>query len=118
MLHPSEFFKWCAVRVGIDTYELISENLRQKLINIHPKNFIKSRITLPIYELTVSYETKHGNYKKLKKYMIGDSVEEDEFSDVWMDIFIRDYQEKYKNSIKNIKILNAKHIADAVLQIG
>ena len=118
MLHPSEFFKWCAIRTGIDTFELISENLRQKLINIHPKNFIKSRITHPIYEITVGYETKHGKYKKLKKYMIGDSTEEDEFSDVWMDIYIRDYQEKYKDTIKNIKILAVEYIADAVLQIG
>ena len=50
--------------------------------------------------------------------MIGDSTEEDEFSDVWMDIYIRDYQEKYKDTIKNIKILDVKYIADAVLQIG
>lgn len=118
MLHPSKFFEWCFIRTGIDSFELISENLRQKLINIHPKNFIKSKITHPIYEITVSYETKHGKYKKLKKYMIGDSTEEDELSDVWIDIYIRDYKEKYKDTIKNIKILDVKYIADAVLQIG
>lgn len=118
MLHPSEFFKWCIIRTGIDTFEIFNDSLKQKLVNLHPKNFIKTRITHPIYEITISYETGYGNLKTSKKYMVADSLDEDEFSDVWIDIFIKDYETDHKEAIKSIKILDVKHIADAVLQIG
>lgn len=118
MLHPSKLFEWCAIRIGIDTFEIIDENLRQKLINLHPRNFIKSRITLPVYKVIVRYETVKGNYKKSEKYMVMESLDEAEYSDMWADLFARDYEEEYKQTIKNIEVIEVQHMCDAVLQIG
>ena len=44
MLHPSKFFEWCAIRTGIDVFEIFDDNLKKRLMNIHPKNFIKSKL--------------------------------------------------------------------------
>lgn len=118
MLHPSKFFEWCAIRTGIDVFEIFDEELRQKLINIHPRNFIKTKITHPVYKVTVSYETGKGNCKTSKKYMILDSPSESEYNDFWADMFVRDYEANNKEVIKNIQILSVQFIGGAVLQIG
>lgn len=62
MLHPSKFFEWCAIRIGIDVFELFNNDLKYKLMNIHPRNFIKSKLDIPIYKVSVGYETEKGNY--------------------------------------------------------
>lgn len=48
--------------------------------------------------------------------MVLDNIIENEHSDSWVDIFARDYAEKYK--LHNMKVLDMKYICDAVLQIG
>lgn len=118
MLHPSEFFKWCAIRTGIDIFEIFDNELKKKLMSIHPQNFIKTRIVHPVYKVTVSYTTERGNYKELEKYMILDSPGEAEYEDFWADMFARDYKNEHKRKIKNLKILRTEYIGDAVLQIG
>ena len=44
-MHPSEFFDNCSLRIGIDTFEIFDEYLKEKLKSIHPKNFLKTEIT-------------------------------------------------------------------------
>lgn len=118
MLHPSKFFEWCAIRTGIDVVEFFDENIKKKLMNIHPKNFIKTKLELPVYKVAVGYETDKGNYKKSEKYMILNNGGEQEYDDMWADIFARDYESEHKSSIKNIEVLNVEFVGDAVLQIG
>lgn len=118
MLHPSEFFKWVAIRIGIDVFEIFDEELRKKLMNVHPRNFIKSKITHPVYRIKVSYETDRGNYKESEKYMILDSPGEAEYDDFWAEMFVKDYEEMYQKTIKNLKVLHIDYVGDAVLQIG
>lgn len=117
-MHPCEFFKQCAIRTGIDIFEIFDNDLKQKLMNIHPRNFIKSRIVHPVYEVTIRYETSRGNHKESTKCMVLDSEPDEEYDEFWADMFARDYEAEYKQSIKNIKILKIAHIGDAVLQIG
>ena len=50
-MHPNRFFDECSIRSGVDTVEVFDEELRAKLKNTHPKNFIKTRIELPIMKL-------------------------------------------------------------------
>ena len=50
-MHPNRFFDECSIRSGVDTVEVFDEELRAKLKNTHPKNFIKTKIELPIYEM-------------------------------------------------------------------
>lgn len=57
-MHPNRFFDECSIRSGVDTVEVFDEELRAKLKNTHPKNFIKTRIELPIYEIKLEYFTE------------------------------------------------------------
>jgi hypothetical protein len=36
-VHPNRFFDECAIRTGIDTVEILDEELRSKLRDTHPK---------------------------------------------------------------------------------
>lgn len=118
MLHPSKFFELCAIRTKIDIFEIFDDSLKIRLMNIHPKNFIKSKLELPVYKVSVGYETDKGNYKESEKYMILNTVDEREYGDMWADMFVRDYESEHKATIKNIQVLNIEFIGDAVLQIG
>lgn len=118
MLHPNKFFDLCTIRTSIDTFEIFDDNLKKKLMNIHPQNFIKTKLELPIYKVLVGYETHKDNYKKSEKYMILNNNDEKEYDDMWADMFARDYETEHKESIKNIEVLNVEFVGDAVLQIG
>ncbi len=118
MLHPSKFFEWCAIRTGIDVFEIFDDGLKKKLMNIHPRNFIKSKLELPVYKVFVGYETEKGNYKESEKYMLLNYAGEQEYDDMWADMFARDYESEHKSAIRNIKVLNVEFVGDAVLQIG
>lgn len=115
-MHPNKFFKEVNLRIKIDTVEIFDEDLKERLSELHPLNFIKVKVTLPVYQITMSYFTDNGNYKKSDKYMVMDNPSEDEFSDIWSDMFVRDYAQKYH--LKDLQILDIKHICDAVLPIG
>jgi hypothetical protein len=118
VLHPSKFFELCAIRTGIDVFEIFDDTLKKKLMNIHPKNFIKSKLELPVYKVSVGYETEKDNYKESEKYMILNNSGEQEYDNMWADMFARDYESEHKSSIKNIQVLNVEFVGDAVLQIG
>ena len=99
-MHPNRFFDECSIRSGVDTVEIFDEELRSKLRNIHPKNFIKTRIELPTYA-------------------VFNSKDDNEYSDFWLDMFVQDYNnENPDHPMKDCKILDMKYIGDAVLPIG
>lgn len=79
MLHPSKFFEWCEIRTEIDVFEIFDDTLKKKMMSIHPKNFIKSKLELPVYKVSVGYETEKGNYKETEKYMILNNTGEQEY---------------------------------------
>lgn len=117
-MHPSKFFKEVSLRTGIDTFEVFDDDLKQTLMQIHPMNFIKTKITLPVYKVIMSYDTNKGNRKETKKFMIMDSsIDEDNtYEDIWSDMFGHDYAEEH--GLSNLQILEVSHICDAVLPIG
>lgn len=120
-LHPSKIFDEAACRTGIDVFEIFDEDLRQKLKNIHPKNFLKTIITLPVYRVMVKYETDKGNRKELEKYMIMDtpmdSVEDEEyFNEIWGEMYGQDYCNEH--NFRDFHISKVEYICDAVLPIG
>lgn len=43
-MHPSKFFEECSIRTGIDVVEVYDGDLKEKLKNVHPKNFLKTQI--------------------------------------------------------------------------
>ncbi len=118
-MHPSDFFENCSLRTGIDTFEIFDEDLKQKLKRIHPKNFLKTKITLPVYKINLSYVTEKGNYKTVDRYTVMDSESDDEYVDFWIDMFIRDYNKDNPNhKMTKCEVNSIERICEAVLPLG
>lgn len=118
-MHPSEFFDDCSLRTGIDTVEIYDEELKQKLKNIHPKNFLKTKIVLPVYKINLSYMTEKGNYKTVDRYAVMNSETDDEYIEFWADMFIRDYNKDNPNhKMTKCEINSIERICEAVLPLG
>lgn len=118
-MHPSEFFKNCSLRTGIDVFEIYDTDLKEKLKNVHPKNFLKTKITLPVYKVNLSYLTEKGNYKTVNRYAVMDSSADDEYFDFCLDMFMRDYNNDNPNhKMVNCEINNIERLCEAVLPIG
>lgn len=118
-MHPSEFFENCSLRTGIDTFEIYDQSLKDKLKNIHPKNFLKTKITLPVYKINLSYMTEKGNYKTVDRYAVMDSQSDDEYTDFWVDMFIQDYNSLNPNhKMVECEINSIERICEAVLPLG
>ena len=118
-MHPSEFFENCSLRTGIDVFEIYDTELKEKLKNIHPKNFLKTKIILPVYKVNLSYVTEKGNCKTVDRYAVMDSSAEDEYFDFWLDMFMRDYNNDNPNhKMINCEINNIERLCEAVLPIG
>lgn len=118
-MHPSKFFKEVSCRTDIDIIEIFDNDLKIKLQNIHPLNFIKTKITLPVYMIEMEYDTENNNHKSVSRYMIMDSPFDEEYADYWADMYCRDYNNEHPDrKMKNLEITNIEHICDAVLPIG
>lgn len=118
-MHPSDYFENCSLRTGIDTFEIFDEDLKQKLKSIHPKNFLKTKITLPVYKINLSYVTEKGNYKTVDRYTVMDSESDDEYVDFWIDMFIRDYNKDNPNhKMTKCEVNSIERICEAVLPLG
>ena len=61
-MHPSKFFAECGIKTGFDTVETFDVGLQEKMKNVHPKNFLKAKIKLPIYQVTIEYQTRSENH--------------------------------------------------------
>ena len=94
-------------------------HLKQKLKNIHPKNFLKTKITLPVYKINLSYVTEKGNYKTVDRYTVMDSESDDEYVDFWIDMFIQDYNKDNPNhKMTKCEVNSIERICEAVLPLG
>lgn len=118
-MHPSDFFNNCSIRTGIDTVEIYDRDLKDKLKSIHPKNFLKTKITLPVYKINLSYRTEKNNYKTVDRYAVMNSKDEDEYVDFWIDMFIQDYNRDNPNhKMVECEVNSIDLLGEAVLPIG
>ena len=118
-MHPSECVENCSLRTGIDVFEIYDTDLKEKLKSVHPKNLLKTKITLPVYKVNLSYITEKGNYKTVERYAVMDSSADDEYFDFWLDMFMRDYNNDNPNhKMINCEINNIERLCEAVLPIG
>lgn len=121
-MHPSKFFREVSCKIGFDVIEHFDTELKEQLKNVHPMNFIKSKLECPVYKVIVEYDTLNGNHHKSEKYMVLDSCRDespDEYSDFWADMACSDYNLTHPNNpMLNMKIIDVLHICDAVLSIG
>lgn len=118
-MHPKDFFKECNLRTDMDFVEVFDKSLKEKLQNVHPKNFIKTKIIMPVYKIKIAFYTNSRNYRITEKYAVFDSSSDDEYADMWLDMFVTDYNsENPQHRMNDPKILNVEKICDAVLPIG
>lgn len=98
-----------------------TEYYRQFFKNLHPSQFLNSRIVIPVYEITCSYMTRRGNIRTAHKYMF--LYQEHEDVEFEIDMAFRDWVENLNHDkpyrgISNAEILEIKPIAYAQLSIG
>lgn len=88
--------------------------------NLHPRQLLTSRITVPIYEVTYSYDTCRNNRRKGKKYVILRSAHGEE--EIEIDMLFRDWVEEENRcrpyrKISNVQILEIRPKAYATLSL-
>lgn len=118
-MHPNKFFSEVNCRTGIDVFEIFDGELKEQLKNIHPLNFIKTKVTLPVYKVFIEYDTVKGNHKSVERYMVMDNpVDSETYEDFEADMLVRDYNDAHPdNPMVNPNIMNILHICDTVLPI-
>lgn len=118
-MHPNRFFEECHIRTGIDTVEIFDSDLKEELKNVHPKNFLKTKIELPLYKIHLTYLTEKGNYKKSTRFAVMDSSNDDEYMDMWADMFVNDYnRDNPQHKMIDCKVNEVEFLGQAVLPIG
>lgn len=120
-MHPSKLFNEVECMVNPGIYDI---GLKQKLANVHPMNFIKTKVTLPLFRVSIEYDTVHGNHRNSEKYMImNEPIDEDgeQFTnaDIQAESILLDYNATHtKDPMDNLEIKNIDYICDLVLPIG
>jgi len=98
-----------------------TEYYRAFFKRLHPAQLLGSCVSIPVYEVTYSYDTKRKNHRVGKKYVFCRKEHED--LDIEIELLLHDWVEdlnKWKpyRKISNVKILEIKPIAYAQLPIG
>lgn len=123
-MHPSKIIGESDCRVSIEFGGIYDNRLKEKLIEIHPKNFIKSDIILPLYEIAIVYNTINNNHREGKRYMIANNPIDEEGDQIcFMDFEAKHFLEKFnedhsKNPMLDMKIEDVKCVCDLVLRIA
>lgn len=118
-MHPSKFFEECSIRTDIDVVEVFDPDLKEKLKTVHPQNFLKTRLALPVYKITINYRTESGNFRTTERYTVMESGADDEYIDFWVDMFVQDYNASHPHhKMLEPDVKKIERLGDAVLQIG
>lgn len=123
-MHPSKMIRESDCRVSIDLGNIFDNRLKEKLMNIHPKNFIKSNIVLPLYEISVEYDTVNNNHRVGKRYMIANTPVDDEgdqmcFMDFEAEHLLEQFNEEHpEKQMINLKVEDVECLCELVLQIA
>lgn len=85
-MHIHEYVKLCNFSEGLGTdatfgsfFVDCTERLRELLLKVHPKQFLISKVEIPLYEVKYSYRTKRGNEREGTKYFFSSYMPEDAY---------------------------------------
>lgn len=125
VVHPSKFFDEVGCRICIDVFEQYDPYVKEQLKSVHPLNFLKTRITLPVFKITISYRTIRGNLRNAEKYIVLDNslLESSDSFNYYVESNVRMECDSYnlahkKNPMLDYMIEKIEFICDAVLPIG
>lgn len=124
-MHPSKFFNEVYFKTSDWDFGCISnDGIHEKLSKIHPMNFIKTSVELPVFEVDVSYDTNRNNRKTSTKIMVmnscfGDDDDWEMCASIMAENEIAKRNLQYpKSELKNFKVEAVRYLAMAVLPIG
>lgn len=124
-MHPSKFFEEVGCRTHMDVFEQYDPYVKEQLKNVHPLNFIKTRVTLPVFKVIISYSTIKGNLRNTEKYIVLDNshLESADSFNYYIESNVRMECDSYnidhpKNPMLDYMIKNIEFVCDAVLPIG
>lgn len=118
MLHPNKFFNNVSIQ---NCNDVSKQDVRKKLMNTHPLNFLESQIKLHIYKVKLVYRTHMENLRTSEKIIVtnicpgGETDTKNSFESL-----INRSVEKYRrdHTLKYIEVVEVHHVCDVVLQIG
>ena len=123
-MHPSKIIQESDCRISFELGGVCDNRLKEKLMSIHPKNFIKSDIVFPLYEVSIAYDTINGNHREGKRYIIANTpIDNDGDQICYMDFEARHILEKCNDErpdkpMMNLNVTDVVCICELVLQIA
>lgn len=120
-MHPAVFFdevSFCTVGYGFGNY-INTDEVKDKLSNIHPSQLITSRLKIPLFKIRFTYSTPRGNAKEHEKFMFTSKHEESHMeAQMNFESWVEDYNRKHPHrKMSNVLILDVEYISDACLNI-
>lgn len=98
-----------------------TQEYRRFLKQLHPKQILNNRLTIPLYRIEYSYMTKRGNIRKAEKYFFSIHGEHREIMmetemqlQDWID---KENRDKPYRAISNVTILDIDRVAYATLSL-
>jgi hypothetical protein len=122
-MHPNKFFqevKFGSIDGGWMGACDVTDEMHEKMQNIHPTQLLSSKIKIPFFKIQFSYQTVRGNYREHEKYMFVTSVHEESDMEVEMNFnsWVEDYNRQYPHrKMLNVQILSIIPVANAILTI-
>lgn len=98
-----------------------TEEYREFIKKLHPKQILNMQITIPFYEVRFQYETIRGNVRAGKKYFFANSGEHEEIEmEIAMELEDWVEEENRKKPYRawsNVTILDIRRVAYAQLRV-
>lgn len=121
-MHIHKFADECSFsEVGIGGTLPATKEYRMLLKRLHPKQILNNRLSIPLYKVKYSYQTKRGNLRESEKYffsVVGDH--EDIMFEVEMkldDWVQEENRSRPYRAISNVNILDIVRVAYADLAL-
>lgn len=121
-MHIHEFADYCTFsEVAIGGTLAATEEYRALLKKLHPKQILNARLSIPLYRVEYSYETKRGNFRKGEKFYFSLNGEHEDFDleiEMKLEDWVTDENERRPyRAISNVNILGITRIAYATLAL-
>jgi len=117
-MHIHKFIKICRFSEGLgvdSTFGSLfldcTERMRELLLKVHPKQFLISKVEIPLYEVRYSYVTRRGNERIGNKYFFSSYMPEDPYeleimAEGKLQNWVAENNMKEYRAIDNVKILS------------
>ncbi|MCX7923854.1 MAG: transposase [Clostridia bacterium] len=120
-MHPAKFFSeidFVTAGLGWGNY-VNTDEVKERLTNIHPSQLITSRLKIPLFRIRFSYTTPRGNHREHEKYMFTSKHDECHMeAQMNFESWVEDYNREHPHrKMSNVNILDIEYISDARLSI-